>query len=96
MPALSHALRVTFDACSPAWVTHPPTICSISAGSTPERFTTSIWAAASSSAACRPDNHPLRLPIGVRTASTITGWAIRVSSSGRARPGGGPGTEPPA
>src|SRR5207249_10462739 len=28
-----------------------------------------------------PDNPPLRLPIGVRTASTITGWTISVSLS---------------
>ena len=73
---LSHAVRVTLDACSPAWVTHPPTICSTSEGSIPARFTSSTWAVARSSAAWKPDNHPLRLPIGVRTASTITGRAI--------------------
>ena len=39
----------------------------------PARLTTSTWAAPSTSAARSPDSQPLRLPIGVRTASTITG-----------------------
>ena len=34
-----------------------------------------FWAAPSSSVACRPDSHPFRLPIGLRVASTMTGWA---------------------
>ena len=72
-PAPSQALRVTFDACSPAWVTQPPMACSTSAGSMPARLMTSTWAAARTSAAWSPDSTPLRLPIGVRTASTITG-----------------------
>ncbi len=72
-PALSQALRVTLEACSPAWVTQPPTTCSTAPGSRPDRLTTSTWAAASSSAAWRPESQPLRLPIGVRTASTMTG-----------------------
>ncbi len=71
-----------FDACSPAWVTHPPTICSTSPGSMPARFTTSIWAAPRISDACMPDSWPLRFPIGVRTASTITGCAMELSSGG--------------
>ena len=73
---LSQAVRVTLEACSPAWVTHPPTICSTSEGSIPALFTTSTWAVASNSAAWNPDSHPFRLPMGVRTASTITGRAI--------------------
>ena len=32
------------------------------------------WAAPSSSGVCSPDSQPPRLPIGVRTASTITGY----------------------
>ena len=47
-------------------------------GSTPALLTSSTWALPSSSAAWNPDSHPLRFPIGVRTASTITGWAMVV------------------
>ena len=42
----------------------------------PARFTSSIWAWPRISAAWKPDSQPLRFPIGVRTASTITGWAM--------------------
>ena len=78
MPWLSQAVRVTLDACSPAWVTQPPTICSTLPGSMPAFLTSSTWALPSSSAAWKPESHPLRFPIGVRTASTITGWAMVV------------------
>jgi NAD(P)H-dependent FMN reductase len=44
-------------------------------------LTSSTWALPSSSAAWKPDIHPLRFPIGVRTASTITGWAMVASGS---------------
>ncbi len=84
-PAPSQAFRVTFEACSPAWVTQPPTTCSTSAGSTPARLMTSTWAAARTSAACMPDSTPFRLPIGVRAASTITGWPIWCSPHSLAR-----------
>ena len=43
---LSQAVRVTLEACSPAWVTQPPTICSTSEGSIPARLTSSTWAVA--------------------------------------------------
>ena len=69
-------MRVTLKPCSPAWVTHPPTTCSTAAGSIPARLTTSTWAAPRMSGARRPESQPLRLPIGVRTASTITGCAM--------------------
>jgi hypothetical protein len=72
-PDDSQAFRVMFEPCSPACVTHPPTTCSISSGSTPARLTSSTWAAARSSAAWSPESHPLRFPMGVRTASTMTG-----------------------
>ncbi len=45
-PALSQAVRVTLFDCSPAWVTQPPTTCSTSIGSMPERSTTACWASA--------------------------------------------------
>ena len=65
-------MRVTFEPCSPAWVTQPPMICSTSPGLIPARFTTAICTAASSSAGCSPASAPFRFPIGLRTASTIT------------------------
>ena len=34
-PAASHAVRVMLNACSPAWLTQPPTTCSTSVGSMP-------------------------------------------------------------
>jgi hypothetical protein len=71
-PDDSHALRVTLLPCSPACVTQPPTTCSTIDASTPARFTTSICTAARISAGCSPDSNPLRFPIGVRTASTMT------------------------
>ena len=43
------------------------------AGSMPAFSTTALWTAPSSSVACRPDSQPLRLPIGLRVASTMTG-----------------------
>src|SRR5450631_597485 len=79
-PWLSHAVRVTLEACSPAWVTHPPTTCSTSPGSIPARLTSSTWALPSNSAEWKPAIQPLRFPIGVRTASMITGWAMVVPS----------------
>ena len=72
-PACIHARRTMLFDCSPAWVTQPPITSSTSDGSTPERLSTSTWAAPSRSAACTPASQPRRLPSGVRTASTITG-----------------------
>src|SRR6516225_1998442 len=75
-PASSHDVRVTLKPCSPAWVTHPPTTCPTDAGSMPARLTTSTWAAPRMSAARSPESQPLRFPMGVRTASMITGCAM--------------------
>ncbi len=75
-PANSHDVRVTLKPCSPAWVTHPPMTCSTDAGSMPARLTTSTCAAPRMSGARRPESQPLRFPIGVRTASMITGCAM--------------------
>ena len=72
-PACSQARRAMSPDCSPACVTHPPITCSTRPGSMPLRETTARCAAPSSSAACRPESQPRRLPIGVRTASMITG-----------------------
>src|SRR6266540_5999507 len=73
LPAESHALRVTLLPCSPACVTHPPTTSSTVPASTPARLMTSTSACRSTSVALSSDSQPLRLPIGVRTASTMTG-----------------------
>ena len=40
-PALSQAVRAMLNDCSPTWLTQPPTTWPISAGSMPERATTS-------------------------------------------------------
>src|SRR3954463_2014377 len=71
-PAATHALRVTLVDCSPACVTQPPTTSSICAASTPVRSSSALSACPSRSVGCQPASFPLRLPIGVRTASTIT------------------------
>ena len=71
-PAASHAVRVVLNDCSPTWLTHPPTTWPTSAGSIPERVTSSARVAASRSDGCTVDSPPLRRPMGVRTASMIT------------------------
>src|SRR4051794_5450468 len=76
-PAVSHAVRVMFMVCSPTWSTQPPTTCPTSAGSMPERSTTSRWTSPSRRAGCTPDRAPFRRPMGVLTASTTTASAIR-------------------
>src|SRR6478672_10748993 len=71
-PAASHAVRVTLKLCSPTWLTQPPTTCPTSAGSMPVRATSSLWTRPSKAAGWSDDSPPLRLPTGVRTASTTT------------------------
>ena len=44
----------------------------------PDRLTTSTWTAPRMSGARSPESHPLRFPMGVRTASMITGCAMTV------------------
>ena len=75
-PACNHARRTMSLDCSPAWVTQPPTTCSTSSGSSPDRLSTSLWTKPSSSPGCTPARPPLRLPSGVRTASMITGFPM--------------------
>src|SRR5260370_11761704 len=41
-PAASHALRPTFNDCSPTWLTHPKTTSSTCSGLMPERRTISF------------------------------------------------------
>jgi len=80
-PACSQAVRVMLFDCSPACVTQPPAICSTAAGSRPARSSSAVCAAPRISAACRPASVPPRLPIGVRTASTITAVPTRTTLS---------------
>ena len=75
-PATSQPTRVMLLDCSPNCVTQPPMICSTSPASMPAFSTRAFCTAPSSSVACRPDNHPFRLPIGLRVASTMTGLPI--------------------
>jgi hypothetical protein len=71
-PASSQAVRATLKACMPTWLTQPPTTCSTSLGSMPERSISSFCTAASRFAECMVERPPLRRPMGERTASTIT------------------------
>src|SRR6266536_4374148 len=71
-PAASHALRPTFRDCSPTCDTQPVMLSSTSAGSTPERSTTSFSTVARRSTGWVPASDPFRLPMGLRTASTMT------------------------
>src|SRR5947209_1293789 len=57
---------------SPTCDTHPHTTSSMTFGSMPARSTSSLSTTADRSAACMADRAPLRLPTGVRTASTMT------------------------
>src|SRR5436305_5483731 len=57
---------------SPTWDTHPQITSSTTSGSTPARSSSSFRTTADRSAACMPDNPPLRFPTAVRTASTMT------------------------
>src|ERR1700760_4569254 len=57
---------------SPTCETHPHTTSSTMSGSIPARSASALSTIADRSAACISDSPPLRLPTGVRTASTIT------------------------
>jgi hypothetical protein len=71
-PAPSHAVRVRLNACSPTWLTTPPMTCSMRAGSMPVRSIKAFWTSPRISPGCIVERPPLRFPMGVRTASTIT------------------------
>ena len=75
-PATSDDIRATFSACSPTWLTQPICTSSISPGSRSRRPTSPFRTCAASSSARTPASAPLRRPIGVRTASTISASVI--------------------
>src|SRR5882762_6641469 len=63
---------------SPIWLTQPHTTSSMIAGSTPVRSTSAVSTSADRSCGCTPAREPLRLPIGVRMASTMTASGMTV------------------
>jgi len=75
-PATNQPTRVMLLDCSPYCVTQPPITCSTWPASIPAFSTSAFCVAPNSSVACRPDNQPFRLPIGLRVASTMTGLPI--------------------
>ena len=71
-PATMGAMRPMFQPCSPIWVTQPICTSSISAGSRSWRSTRPFRTWPASSSPRIPASAPFRLPIGERTASTIS------------------------
>ncbi len=69
-------MRETLKACSPTWLTQPPTTWPTSVGSMPVRSMIARWTFDSTSAGCMVDRPPPRLPMGVRTASTMTTFEL--------------------
>ena len=67
------------SACSPACMTQPQMTSSTIPGSMPARSARPLSTCADSSPGCTPDNPPLRLPTGDRTASTMTASAMNFS-----------------
>ena len=70
-PAESHAVRPMTPACGPSWLTQPMRTSSTAPGSMPVRSTRAFSACAPRSAGCTSASAPLRVPTGVRTASTM-------------------------
>lgn len=71
-PAAMTALRAMSIDCSPTCMTQPQMTSSMTDGSTPERSCSDFRTWADRSSGCVPESPPLRLPTGVRTASTMT------------------------
>src|SRR3989449_632002 len=71
-PAISGARRAMFRPCSSIWVTHRSTTSSTICGSTPVRSASARRTTAARSPGRQSFREPPRLPIGVRTAPTIT------------------------
>ena len=81
-PAASTALRAMFKLCSPTCITQPITTSSIMAGSMLLRVVSAVSISAARSTGCQFFNRPLRLPSGVRTASTMTAVCIKTPFGG--------------
>src|ERR1035437_9388571 len=77
-PAASTALRPTLNACSPTWETQPMMTSSTREGSRLLREAIARNASDARSTGCQFFSFPLRLPPGVRTASTMTATGIGV------------------
>src|SRR5213596_992113 len=78
-PATSGAIRPMFQPCSPTCETHPICTSSTSPGSSSWRPTSPFSTCPASSSARIFESDPFRLPIGERTASTIS--ASRIDDS---------------
>ncbi len=61
-----------FPAWAPTCMTQPMTTSSTSAGSRSLRSASAFSTSPARSAGWKPESFPFRLPMGVRTASTIT------------------------
>src|SRR2546423_512201 len=75
-PATSGAIRPMFQPCSPTCETQPIWMSSISAGSSSWRPTSPFSTCPARSSARIFESDPFRLPIGERTASTISASRI--------------------
>ena len=75
----STALRATFVACWPTWLTQPMITSSTWAGSAWLRRTSSSSTWAARSAGCQPESFPPRLPPAVRVAATMYACAMDMS-----------------
>ncbi len=67
----SQAMRAMLKDCSPTWETQPPTTCPTFSGAMPLRSSAAFCTAPSRSAGIRPASPLPRLPMGLRTASTM-------------------------
>ena len=83
-PATRAAMRAMFVPCSSVCVTHPRTTSSTRAGLIPVRSVIARRTCAAKSSGRTSFRAPPRFPRGVRTASTITAFAmiVSISSSG--------------
>src|SRR5690606_17678288 len=80
-PAASSALRAMLKPCSPTWLTAPMMTSSTMPGSRSFRSTRARSGMAARSTAWMSLKTPLRRPIGVRTASTITAFRMVLLSA---------------
>src|SRR5687768_11624467 len=86
-PAAITALRVTLTPCSPACVTQPPATSSICIGSTPARSMSALRTVPRRSVGWMPESLPFFLPMGLRTAPTLTASRMRPGYAPRSGPG---------
>ncbi len=86
-PATRGTMRPMFQPCSPIWVTQPNCTSSISAGSAPVLAARAFSTCAASSSPRIVESVPPRLPIGLRTASTINASDLHALTAASLRAG---------